>query len=217
MKRFLYFLAVLLVVLIILANYRVKENVYDPATVSAEDAARAENVTVNFTYDADIATKDVNDVKEALMLVPASVIKDFVDENWKLIITNNMEETSGSVYTANSYTDFRTRTIQIKPAKYASVQEFTKLQTIREMCRFADKFTYHMASDSESFKALYEEHKDNYIEYELVDSNTSDTAYATSSEDTFFACSMKDFLVNPQYLLDNYSDVYAYFDALIRG
>lgn len=221
MKRFLMFIAVLLIVLIILANVRVKEKVYEPGSVAAEDAAKAQNYTVNFMCDADIPEDDLDDVRAALMLMPASVIKDFVDDNWKLIITNQLNKEAKG-YAGAGDTDFDTKTIQIKPIKYKGISGFTKLMTVHEMCHFADKTTYNNASSTEAFIKLYEAHRYDYIAYEFsgaakASTDEEDIAFATSDRYEFFACAMKDFLCNPQYLLENYPDVHAYFDSLIKG
>lgn len=81
-----------------------------------------------------------------------------------------------------------------------SIDDSEDLLTIRmvhEFAHFADVF-YENATDSDKWKKLYAEYKDEYVEFGFygIDRNTEnqfDIDYATSNRYEFFACSMKDF------------------------
>lgn len=226
MKRFLYFLTVIVVILIILANYKMSEVVIDPETLKGTAKENfAEYYSVDITYDASIPEEDIKNVQTAIRQMPAEVIKDFVESGWRVVVVpeiEDMEQPAGvTEYMTVGLTDFGKKTVQITPIQYDGITDFVRLKTLHEMSHFADRETYNRASETEAFKELYDKNKGIYIEHEFagVDEtpdNKLDRRYATSSTYEFFACAMKDYLENPSYLQANYMDIYEYFDKLVK-
>lgn len=223
MKKLWIILLDVLIVLIVLCNYRVVQKVVDPSlgTVSEENE-NTEIVDINITYEKDLGNNAIVEVKKAVQKFPAEVIKGFVDKGWKIAVVSEIDLT-GTEFEGTTtpltvgLTDYDKKTIQVSPCE-SNLSGYIYIRTLHEMSHFADSY-YGDVSDSEEWMALYNQYKDSYMEFEFngipkTAENASDLEYATSNRWEFFSCAMKDYLNQPEYVKQNYPGVYEYFSRL---
>ena len=113
--------------------------------------------------------------------------------------------------------NFTDKTITIRGVpKYSNT---SKDITIHELCHYIDRL-WNNESNTDKLKSLYEQYQNGsyithaYAGITITEDYQSDILYATSNRQEFFAEAMKDYLLHPDYLKDNYSDIYDYFRLL---
>ena len=87
------------------------------------------------------------------------------------------------------------------------------------MCHYIDRL-WGTVSETEKFETLYSQYKNGkYVTYAYAGIENSavsgtDIAYATSSNHEFFAEALKDYYLHPEYLEENYKEIYDFFKVL---
>ena len=212
----------LVIIFIVLCSYRVTKRVLPQSeTINATD--ESEEIKVNVTYEDVLGAGVLDEVREAMMKMPPEVVKAFVKENWKIAVVSEID-LSGTQFEGDDVpltiglTDYASKLIQVAPVK-DSVDDFIMIKTLHELCHYADHY-YNNAADSSEWKDLYAKYKTVYVEYEYegitgTDRNRFDVAYAVSDRYEFFACSMKDYLKNPEYLKTKYPETFDFFSRLL--
>lgn len=223
MRRFGPLLATFVIIAIVLCSYTVSKTVVNPINAPRENVrTEVEYVSINITYEDCFGVDELTTVQEAIQMLPTDVVKDFVDKDWKIVIVSEINAPDvlpeGDERKIQGLTDYEAKTIQVCPIERSGRN--LKLTTIHEMCHFAGEFYNHAPAQKEWIE-LYKKYGDSYVEYEYngVDSNDknkADLEYAGSDEYEFFACSMKDFLVSPEYVKTYYPDLYTYFKSLTK-
>lgn len=183
-------------------------------------------VSVDITYEEQLGSDVVGKVRKAIEMFPADAIQSFSKQGWKIAVLSDIdseENPDNGMVTTVGLTNYDTKTIQVSPTSSDfSVDDSEDLLTIRmvhEFSHFADVF-YGNVTDSDKWKKLYAEYKDEYVEFEFygIDKNMEnqfDIGYATSNRYEFFACSMKDFYCHQDYLREHYPNLYVYFVNLV--
>lgn len=221
-RKRLNLIIVLLVIVIILANY----TAYDKKHVVADNSQIEidEYKYVDIVYETGIDDKYIEEVDSAVKMLPVCVIENISKEGWKIELEKNISlkgtpyEGEEMGYVTVGMTNYDKKIIEIVPYTYEGISNFVKLRTLHELCHVADKY-YGDASEADEWGALYEDYKDRYVEYEfsgidITPDNQKDIGYATSDRYEMFACVMKDYLNKPEYLLNNYEELYEFFKKL---
>ncbi len=224
MKKLLIVLINVVIIIIVLCNYHTNKVVADPGDDVVTSSNDVEFVDINVTYEEDLGKEVFNEVQKAISMMPPDVVRSFANDKWKIVVTSDIDLTDTEFEDTHfpktvGLTDMQTKTIQVSPAELDSLHNFVKIKTLHELCHYADIY-YDNAADSDEFRNLYTNSKD-YVEYEYkgvkkTESNKIDIDYATSDRYEFFACAMKDYLNQPEYLKLNYPNIYDFFAKLIE-
>lgn len=223
MKKLWIILINFIIIMIVLCNYRVVQKVVDPSVGTVAENDSTEIVDVNITYEKSLGNNSLLEVKRAVLKFPAEVIKGFAESGWKIAVVSEIDLT-GTEFEGVDFpltvglTDYDKKTIQVSPCD-SDLSNYVYIRVLHEMSHFADSY-YGDVSDTEEWMKLYEDNKDSYMEFEFngiskTAENASDLEYATSNRWEFFACTMKDYLNQPEYVKQNYPDVYNYFNDLV--
>ncbi len=224
MKKMLIVLINVVIIVVVLCNYHTNKVVANPGDDVVTSSNDVEFVDVNVTYEEQLGHKAFSEVQRAITKMPPDVVKQFAQDNWKIAIVSEVD-TSGTEFETVTmpktvgFTNMNDKTIQITPAPDDEISNFIMVKTLHELCHYADSF-YGNAADSDEFKALYEDFRNSYVEFEYkslkkTNTNREDIEYATSNRWEFFACTMKDYLNQPEYLKLNYPEIYDYYTNLI--
>lgn len=218
----------ILIFIIVLCSYKKNPSskVITPDETSAFDSGDIEKEQVNITYDSDIDSKYVTEVKNAVYQLPPAVIKGFAENDWKIVLVKDIDFTDSGYSNAGSdletvgLTNYKNKTIQVKPLSYADIDNFVMLRSLHELCHYADIY-YGNASEKEDWMKIYKKYAGKYIEYEFygikeTSQNKEDIEYAGSDKYEMFASAMKDYLHSPDYTKEHYPDIYEYFTTLIN-
>lgn len=178
-----------------------------------------EDYQINITVEADVPPEMVQEVKEALELFSVEVMDSFVEEGWKIVLLTTFEgmdgyESMDKDSSVAGLINFLQKTITIKgiPALENTVRDIAA----HEMCHYVD-YLWGNVSMSKEFLQLYETYQDGgYITYsyfgiDVTEEYETDIAYATSSPQEFFAESLKDYLLRPDYLQTYYPEIHEYY------
>lgn len=227
-RRWLIIIIDFLILFIILGSYKKTDSnrVVTSDDTSAYSASDISTYDLNITYDSDIDNKYIDEVRQAFYLLPPDVIKGFADDGWKIVITNNIDFADSdftgdeSNYITTGLTTYKKKMIQVKPAVYSDIDNFVMLKSLHELCHYADTY-YGNVSDKKEWNDIYNKYKGSYTEYEFYGiketiQNRADIEYANSDKYEMFACTMKDYLHAPDYLRDNYPEIYQYFQKLTK-
>lgn len=177
---------------------------------------------VNITIESSVSEKTVGEIKDMLYVVPTSVVESFVEDDWKMVLLTTFEEEDGYEYIASDGTvvgliNYTDKTIIVK-----GVPEYegtAKNIALHEMCHYIDRH-WGNVSETEKFKELYNAYKDGkyrtyaYAGIDITKASETDILYATSSNHEFFAETLKDYYLYPDYLEENYKDVYDFYKVL---
>ena len=181
----------------------------------------SKSVDINMTVDSNVSKESVEELKDALNIVPNKTLQSLSEQDWKITLLDDFSDVSGYEHIDNDssvvgFINFDTKTITIK-----GKPEYTgtvKNVTVHELCHYIDQ-NADWLSNTEEFLDLYEKYKDGkyrsyyYADITLTDRYAEDVLYATSTEKEFFAETLKDYYMHKQYLSENYRDIYAYFAA----
>lgn len=181
-----------------------------------------ENYDVNITIEASVSEETVEEVRDVLHLVPSSIVDSFVENEWKMVMLSSFEEEEGYEYIASDGTvvgliNYTDKTIIVKgvPAYEGTAKNIA----MHEMCHYIDRL-WGNVSETEKFEALYDQYKNGgYITYsyagiKVTENSATDIFYATSSNHEFFAETLKDYYMHPEYLKENYKEIYDFYRVL---
>lgn len=214
--KYIRFLSALIIIIIILCSYEA----YLKPTAPDSAVAALDTVSVNISMDADLSTDYINAVNDALYLMPGDVIKTFTEDNWKIIISRNIDltdtEYEGMDNPATAgLINFTTKTISVSPIMDDTLMsaEIVKKQLIHELGHYVDSL--YNISDNTDFIKIYNDNKD-YIDFDLAgldktEENSVDIEYATSNVYEFFVSTFKCYVLNKDYLLNNYPEIYQFY------
>ena len=213
----------ILIILIVLCNFNTKSTVVNPSSDEVASADNVEFVSLNITYEEKLGGGVVNKARRAIEKFSPEVVKAFAEQGWKIAVVSEIS-LDGTQYEGITtpltvgLTDYDSKTIQVSP--YGDVtNDFITIRMVHEFAHFAESF-YGNVADTSDWKGLYKKYRDSYVEYEyngivVNEENKNDIAYATSDRYEFFACTMKDFYCHPEYLHNNYPDVYDFLFNLV--
>lgn len=210
MRRLAVALVCVLVLFVILAGYRTEKSVVEADGTTA-NPGEIEYVSVSITYEDGMGSDVLAEVQEAIEKFPPEVINGFAKEGWTIEVVSEIE--SNTDETIVGLTNFYNKTIQVSPFEGDIYSDIT-LKTLHEMSHYADRY-YGSVSDTDEWKALYDDFGKEYVEYEYrgirkTHRNASDIEYASSDRYELFACVMKDYLNNPDYVEENYPELYKF-------
>lgn len=178
---------------------------------------------INMTISTEVSETMVDEVKAAIEVFPDSVVKDFVEQDWKLVLLTDFEQLEGYEHIGSDSSvvgliNFADKTITVKGVpKY---KDTAKKIMVHELCHYVDRL-WDNESSTGSFQDLFELYKEGrYITYAyagvtVTEEYAQDIGYATSSNKEFFAESFKDYLLHPEYLEQNYPEIYDYYRLLL--
>ena len=182
------------------------------------------NYDINITMESTVSTDVVDEVKNAITYFPKSVVQSFTDNDWKFVLLKDFEDDEryehlGSVSTIVGLINFSDKVITIRGS--AEYENAARDIAIHELCHYADRI-WGNKSSSDKATALYEKYKNGkfitfaYAGIPFAEEYREDMLYATSDKYEFFAETMKDYLLHPKYLKDNYPDIYNFHRELIK-
>ena len=227
-RKYLFILINVIIVLLVLTSYKESRKFVDPLDERfiPGEVKNMEEMTVDLAYESILSPNSVKEVENAVKAMPADVIKSFVREGWKISVTQSIRipEKEQLLYEQGAIAglcDFDRKVIQIKIIDEAN-EDITGsyyIRTIHELSHYAD-YVYGNISESDGFQRLFKQHQKDYIEYEYAgmerDQSTAlQMDYATSNAGEFFACGLKDYLANSDYLRENYVNMYVFFRNMI--
>lgn len=230
MKRILIAFLNLIIVLIVLCSYKTSQSTITTENLKNgnlnnenEVAENIEMVGVNITYEEQLGNSVLSEVQNAIQKLPPDVIRAFARDNWKIAVVSQIDLTNTefegeSAPMTVGLTDYDTKTIQVSPFTNTP-DNFVMIKTLHELCHFADLY-YGNVAESTEWEEIYNNNLD-YVEYEfnglkVTERNKKDIQYATSDKWELFACAMKDYFNQPDYLKDNYSGIYEFMDNLVN-
>ncbi len=78
----------------------------------------------------------------------------------------------------------------------------------------------YLVSFTREFRDIYRQYRELYVEYEKAGiartkENRLDFEYPVSNSEEFFACSLKDFFLYPQYLQQYYPEIYRWYQGTL--
>ena len=179
---------------------------------------------IQLVVDEHVTQTEIEEVREAFDALPSFIITRFVEEDWKVVVLSqetvaeedlepfNNNKTAGTI-------NFTKKTITLR--SFAPLEGAVKNVMLHELGHFVDWMSNNL-SDTDDFVKLYEQFKDGkYVTFNYdgitVDDNTrEDILYATSSTKEFFAEGIKDYFIHKEWLMDNYPDVYIFYNTYIK-
>ena len=183
--------------------------------VKPDDVAERNYITdsVRVVLDDDQAVNtSLNAIKAGLSYFNPKDIQKFNDDNWRIIISKELDFTDTD-YTKmsdaekdriKSFINVETKIVQIRADK--NNDGYIKEQTVICMCRFIDYINGYMSSLPE-YEALVEKYP-GYVEYRYFG---TDRIISGANTDRF-ALMMRDYLMNEDYVLQYYPEVFGYFE-----
>lgn len=180
------------------------------------------NYNINLTVEDGVSQEMIDEVQEAMQVMPVSIMDEFVKDDWKIVLLMTFDDTEGYENIGDDTSvvgliNYPKKTITIKGVP--EYQGTVKNIMVHELAHFADRLLGTL-SNSRDLLELYKQYKDGkYINYSyagvtITDKYSPDILYATSSAKEFFAESLKDYYMHPDYLKKNYEDIYGYFKGL---
>lgn len=218
-RRLLFALALALIILVIVMNYKIK---YSPALNTAVDSALTiRKAVIPITYEEDIPSERLTEIQKGVSYLPMDLIDTFVAEGWHIAAVKEIKNDNDIFpFSAIGETDFGTKTItiQIEELLPQSITDVVALRTVHEMCHYADKY-YGSITDTTDWQEIYTKNKEGYIEYEYSGIKATDATdkainYASSDKYELFACSMKDYFIHPDYVKQRYPEVFEFYTQL---
>lgn len=213
-SKLLFIVAAVVIVLVIVMNYGTR------STPVADSATETRTQTVPIVYEEDIPSNALPEVKSAIMYFPPAVTDAFINGGWKIVLVKDVPG-DDDIYpmSAIGETDFDAHTITIQTEDTAAVSDIVLARTLHEIGHFADRY-YGGLSTTEEWESLFSGNQD-YVEFDyagilVTDSNRGAVGYAVSDAKEMFACVLKDYYLHPDYLIDNFSELYAYCEANIK-
>ncbi len=174
---------------------------------------------INMTVEADIPQGMVKEVREAMGRFSVELQDSFVEDGWKVVLLTTFEaveeyESISKDASVVGLINYQQKTITVKgiPEFEHTVENIM----VHEMCHYADCY-WGCVSTSKEFLQLYESYRSRgYITYfffgiSVIGEYENDIAYATSSPQEFFAESLKDYLLYPEYLQTYYPKIHEYY------
>ena len=216
MRKWVFIIINLAIVLTVLTSYKETKKFVDPSALGfiPGEYKDIEQISVDLVYENTLASQELDEVKKAITDMPADVVQKFVSDGWKITVVRDInfdlsDVSDGEKEIVAGLCNYDTKTIQIKIEKDAY---YTR--TLHELAHYAD-YAYGMASRTDDFMTLYDKYKGSYVEKEYEGMETDrQIDYASSDRYELFACVMKDYIANPDYLRENYTDLYVYFQNL---
>lgn len=174
---------------------------------------------INMTVEADAPQRMVKEVGEAMERFSVELLDSFVEDGWKVALLTTFENVEGYESISKDASvvgliNYQQKTITIKgiPEFEYTVENIM----VHEMCHYADYY-WGGVSTSKEFRQLYESYRSSgYITYSYFGISVTgeyevDMAYAISSPQEFFAESLKDYLLHPEYLQTYYPEIHEYY------
>ncbi len=210
--------------------------------IADEGKVHYENIPI--TYERQMPNTIPEQIRMAVVELSVEVIRQFIEDEWKIAVVSrikmpdkvNIDAVIDETDTVIGVTDYQTKTIQIL---YDDSQQSVTTSLMHELCHYCDKYygekyfaddslydgaqAVYLVSFTKDFKGIYKNYKDRYVEYEKAGiartkENRIDFEYPLSNSEEFFACSLKDFFLYPQYLKQYYPDLYIWYqEALIEA
>lgn len=219
MRRILLFVLALMVVIGLIYSNPIEKKI-EPADKQEESMlVNYESTDITVMLEEEMDYRLINEVKDAASYYPQAVLTSFNDTGWKVMIVSEIDYTD-SEQTAEpndlGLINFKTKTIQVRDVGLTGA---VRLTLLHEMAHFTDYY-YGFASCEDDFAGIWDKYQDTYVEFGLqdepFDKNDPDIAYATLSPQEMFACGLKDYLYNTDYLLSEYPDMAIYFKDLLK-
>lgn len=202
-----------------------------------EDEGKVHYENIPITYEKQMPAAVPEQIRMAVIELPVEVIRKFIEDEWKICVVSrikmpekvNIDAVIDETDTVIGVTDYQTKTIQIL---YDECQQSVTTSLMHELCHYCDKYyggkyyaddslydgaqAVYLVSFTKEFKEIYKDYKDTYVEYEKAGiartkENRIDFEYPVSNSEEFFACSLKDFFLYPQYMQQYYPDLYSWY------
>lgn len=174
---------------------------------------------INMTVEADVPQEMVKEVRGAMERFSVELLDYFVKDGWKVVLLTTFEdaeeyESISKDASVVGLINYQQKTITVKgiPEFEHTVENIM----VHEMCHYADYY-WGGISTSKKFLQLYNVYRSNgYITYSYFGISVtaeyeSDIVYATSSPQEFFAETLKDYLLHPEYLQTYYPEIHEYY------
>lgn len=218
MKRLLLFIVVFLAVIALIYSNPVEKKVEVIDESIEEVPMNYESTDITVMLEEGMDTKLITEVKDAASYYPQAVLTQFNDSGWKVMIVSEIDYTDSGLEADPEdvgLTNYKTKTIQVLDIGITGAVRITLLH---ELAHYADLY-YGYASSSDEFNVEWEEYKNSYVEFGMQDEEEdSDTKskYATFSKQEMFACGLKDYLYNSDYLWEQYPHMAMYYKKLME-
>lgn len=214
--KYKFFVINTLIIILILTSYKESRVLVDTKRDGfiPWEYKSLEEVEIPIEYDTSLSPESLREVQNAVTEMPADVIKALYDSGWKVSVNYSIDGSGVEAGSVPGLCDFEKKTIYIGiPEEQSELPSGSyRIRTLHELSHFAD-MVYGFASDSDSFRKLYEAHKEDYRESGHADREGQDS-FKTSGASELFASAMKDYIADSDYLRENYVDMYVYFRNL---
>ena len=174
---------------------------------------------INMTVEADVPQEMVKEVREAMERFSVELLDSFVKDGWKVVLLTTFEDVEGYESIGKDASVIGLINYQHKTITVKGIPEFEHTVEnimVHEMCHYADYY-WGCVSTSKKFLQLYDTYcSSGYITYSYFGISVAaeyerDIAYAISSPQEFFAESLKDYLLHPEYLQTYYPEIHEYY------
>lgn len=216
-RKFIIFIDVLIVAFVVCTYYNDGRVITPDENKSVVQEENTETYEIAIIIEKDMRNEVVDEVYEAIALLPVDAIKTFNEKGWKILIVSELDLSEVELDGKDAaeivgFTDYRTKTIQVKDLGYDG---FVKDKVSHELCHYLDYY-YGLNSISPKFLDLYSEYKGTYRESQFAnikknESNSKDIEYASSDSSEMFASALRSYLTDREYLLKEYPSLYNYF------
>lgn len=187
--------------------------------MAMQPEAYEKDYQINMTVEADVPQEMVKEVGEAMERFSVEILDSFIEDDWKVVLLTTFEaveeyESISKDVSVVGLINYQHKTITVKgiPEFEHTVENII----VHEMCHYADYY-WGGVSTSKKFLQLYDTYcSRGYITYSyfgisVTGEYENDIAYATSSPQEFFAESLKDYLLHPEYLQTYYPEIHEYY------
>lgn len=166
-------------------------------------------IEINFAIEEGVSQTSIEYVTNSLERVPMNVLKAFNGDGWSVTLLKEIDfgsdnyddDTTGLI-------DYIKKDIQIKATRDG--QETAII--LHEIGHYMDWSNDFISSENE-FIVLFNKYKDgSYVEYEYngIYAPKEEMLYATKNSRELFATICKDYIIAPEYLRNEYPDLYKY-------
>ena len=180
--------------------------------------------SVRIVMDDDLPFYDyMNEIKAGLSYFNPKDVQRFNEDGWRFIISKELDFTDSDYNSLKdddkakieSFTNVKTKIVYIK--ENAKEPTFVRQYTILGMCQFIDYINEYYSS-TEEFVTLMKKYP-KYTEYrylgvEKTEDNKDKINQPNKSNINYFTYSMRDYLMYPEYVSEQYPELFDYFTDL---
>ena len=214
-----------IIIAIVIGTFQVNsKDAVIPDAVKPDAVAEKNYITdsVRIVMDQNLPYATImEDIKTGLSYFNPYDVQRFNEDGWRFIISKELDFTD-SVYAKlsdadkakiESFTNTKTKIIYIKSSDTDT--DYITLKTILGMCAFIDYINSFVSSTPEFTDVIvaypeYREYK--YADVEVTDANREKVKLPLASATDYFAYTMRDYFLYPNYQIEKYPEIYRYFE-----